>query len=136
MPIAPGVFTDLGVHVLIETVDAMGALRGVPIALLGSLVTQWRGDALNESLLARAATNLGAAGLAPFAEKIPLDKNNIEKAHLETGQGRRRNLFSRRCAAAQAYLQVVSEVVGHVQSGPHSRKQAGVTSHVHTRGRE
>lgn len=132
MPIAPGVFTDLGVNVLVETVRAMEALRGSPITILGSLVTQWKEDALNRALLARVETNLNAAGLVPLAEKIPLDKNNIEKAHIETGQGRRRNLFNRRSAAARAYLAAMEEVVGHVQPNPGSHDQMGAVRHVNT----
>jgi chromosome partitioning protein len=116
MPIEPGVFTDLGANLLVETVAAMSALMGAPISILGSLVTQWKQDALHESLLATATTNLDAVGIPLFNTRIFLDENNIEKAHLEAGEGQRRTLFShhKRSKAALGYAAAVGEVLSHV----------------------
>jgi chromosome partitioning protein len=116
MPIEPGVFTDLGANLLVDTVAAMGALMGAPISILGSLVTQWKQDALHEALLATATTNLDGAGIPLFNTRIFLDENNIEKAHLEAGQGERKTLFShhKKSKAALGYAAAVGEVLSHV----------------------
>jgi cellulose biosynthesis protein BcsQ len=118
MPIAPGVFAELGSDLLAETVETMQALVGAPIAILGSLVTQWKDDALTKSLLALAKPHLEAARLPPFRAVIPLDKTNVEKAHLETGSGQRRTLLSHHKASkvAQAYTALVEEVQTHVNA--------------------
>jgi chromosome partitioning protein len=136
MPISPSVFADMGLEFLLETVGTMNALTGNTAKILGCLVTMWRDDALNRSLLAKAEALLDLARIPRLQTEIPLDKANIERAHLETGQGRERNLFDRRCASAKAYLKVIAEVLSHVQPGPSSQEQAGATNHVHARGRE
>jgi chromosome partitioning protein len=116
MPIEPGVFTDLGANLLVETVAAMSALVGEPITILGSLVTQWKEDDFHESLLALAAPNLVVAGIPLFKARILLDKNNIEKAYLEAGEGQKKTLFShhKKSKAAQGYAAAVGEVLTHV----------------------
>jgi len=116
MPIAPSVFTDLGSDLLVETVDAMRALTGGSIAILGALVTQWKEDATNKALLATAAARLEPAGLTLFRTQIPYDKANIEKAFLEAGSGQQKTLFShhRTSKVAQAYAATVGEVLSHV----------------------
>jgi len=116
MPMAPGVFADMGTDLLLTTVATMGALVGNPIPILGLLVTHWRDDALNRSLLGATKVRLEPTGLPLLETKIPLDKNNIEKAHLETGQGRKRSLIDRRCASALAYLEAIEEVLSHVDA--------------------
>jgi len=116
MPTAPGVFADMGTDLLVTTVATMGALVGKPITILGLLVTHWKDDALNRSLLRDTTVRLEPTGLPLFETKIPLDKNNIEKSHLEAGQGRRRNLIDRRCASALAYLEALEEVLSHVNA--------------------
>ncbi len=122
MPIAPSVFTDLGVNLLVETVAAMRALVGEPITILGYLVTQWKEDALNNSLLALAKPNLEGAGIRPLATQIPLEKGSIEKAYLETGSGKPKNLFSKTSKVAQAYKAAVDEVI--IGRGQAVRKEA------------
>ncbi len=109
MPVAPGVFADVGVNLLRRTIYTMSALVGEPITLLGGVITQWREDQLNRDLLGPVEESLSLLG-----EKVPFDRNNIEKAHLETGEGKKRNIFNRRCAAARAYATVVDEVVARV----------------------
>lgn len=110
MPVAPGVFADAGIGLLQETVETMAALMSGPIAVLGCVVTQWKEDALNRQLLAKVEERLTVLG-----DKVPFDRNNIEKAHIETGQGKRKNLFDKpRSAATKAYLTVVEEVARHV----------------------
>lgn len=110
LPLAPSVFADLGLDLLLQALTTMSALVNAPIQLLGALVTQWKPDRLNEQLLAAAKIQLGAK--APlFKAQIPLDKPNIEKAHIETGQGKKKNLFDRKSAAAQAYTAVVQEIL-------------------------
>ena len=111
VPIAPSVFADMGIEFIQETVTTIRALTGAPLDILGCLVTQWRSDALNRTLLAKAEDVLALHGIPRIATEIPLDKTNIEKAHIETGQGRTRNLFDRRCAAARAYTEVVNNML-------------------------
>lgn len=110
MPVAPGAFADAGTGLLQETVDTMSALMGNPVAVLGCVVTQWKEDALNRQLLAKVVERLEVLG-----DKVPFDRNNIEKAHIETGQGKKKNLFDKpKSGAAKAYLAVVDDVVRHV----------------------
>ena len=51
-----------------------------------------------------------------FETKIPLDKAHIEKAYLETGQGKKKNLFSHSSQAAKAYTAFVEEVLRRVNA--------------------
>ena len=110
MPVTPGVFADDGIPILQQTIDTMAALLGVPIATLGCVVTQWKDDALSRELVAGVEQRLKMLG-----NRVPFDRNHIEKAHLETGAGKKKNLFDKRSAAASAYLEVVDELVRRVQ---------------------
>lgn len=114
VPIAPSVFADMGLEFIVETVSTVRALTGAPLDIMGCLVTQWRADALNRTLLVKAEDALALHRIPRIAPEIPLDKTNIERAHIETGQGRARNLFDRRCAAARAYSDVVNQILGTV----------------------
>lgn len=116
VPISPSAFADQGTALLISTVLTMAALTNRSLTVLGFLVTQWRDDATNRDLLAKFTARIESSGLRLFKTKVTYDKPNIEKAHLDTGQGRRRNIFDRRSAAAQAYLDVVDEVLHHEYS--------------------
>jgi hypothetical protein len=89
----------------------MHALIGHPIEMLGAVVTQWKDDALSRQLLATAMLTLNKVKLRVFDTKIPLDKTNIERAYIETGQGKRRQLLDRTCPSARAYKALVEEVV-------------------------
>jgi len=111
LPLAPGAFADAGLNLLRRTMSTMQALTGVPITVLGCLITQWRDDAINRSLLADVLPELGAVGIPLIGTRIPFDKSNIEKAHLETGSGKKKNLFNHKCASAQAYTAVVEGMI-------------------------
>jgi chromosome partitioning protein len=117
MPIAAGAFADMAPNLLVSTVQAMGALTGKRITILGSLVTQWKSDRLHEDLWARAKSELNGYGIVPFETKIPDDKTTIERAHLESGSGARRMLLSHHSTskAAQAYHKALQELLKHVQ---------------------
>jgi chromosome partitioning protein len=114
MPVAPGVFADQGTDLLVTTVETMHALINKPIRILGCLVTQWQQTALNEALLATFKTRIISSGLTLLDTKIEFDKQNIEKAHLESGQGQRRTLFShhKTSKAARGYAKALEEVLG------------------------
>jgi chromosome partitioning protein len=116
VPVSPSVFADQGTELLTETVSTMVALTGRPISILGFLVTQWKEDALNKDLLAKFAGRVATTNLRFFKTRVPLDKSNIEKAHIETGLGKKKSLFDRKSAAAQAYTAVVDEVFNHGRS--------------------
>lgn len=110
MPVTPGYFAGDGIPLLTQTVEAMAALVGAPIAVLGCVVTQWKDDALGRSLIADVVQRLKVLG-----DKVPFDRNNIEKAHIETGKGKKKHLLDKpKCPSARAYLEVVDEVVRHV----------------------
>jgi chromosome partitioning protein len=114
MPIAPSVFADLGPELLVETVTTMSALMGAPIRMLGSFITQWKGDKLEKDLRAAAKVALDGAGIPVFDFEIPFDKTNIEKAFLEAGSGKKKNLFSHTSSkAATAYDKLTEEVLQH-----------------------
>lgn len=113
-PTAPSAFADMGLTLLLETVSTMQALMGDSIDILGCLVTQWQENALNKSLLASVQALLGLAKIPLLKTTIPMDKSNIEKAHLETGLGKRKTLLDRRCASARAYVSAVEEVLTYV----------------------
>lgn len=110
MPISPGAYADLGVVLLKRTIATMSALLGKPIDLLGGVVTLWKNDALDKQLMAPVRQSLKIIG-----PEIPLDRSHIERAHLETGRGRRRNLFNQASPAARAYTAVIDEVVSQVK---------------------
>ncbi len=116
LPLAPSVFADLGLDLVMRTVETMSALINAPIRMLGALVTQCKPkpDKLQEQLLAAAKIQLGTK-VPLFKAQIPLDKTNIEKAHIETGQGKKKNIFDHKSAAAQAYTAVVREILDHDQ---------------------
>jgi chromosome partitioning protein len=124
MPLTPGVFADTGEELLRRTIRTMEALTGMDLVLLGGLITQWRDDALNRQFLAVIERSLHLMG-----RKVPVDKN-IERAHLDTGAGKKKNLFDKKCEAAKAYLEIVDEVVRDVQSGPDRQARAGA-DHIH-----
>jgi chromosome partitioning protein len=112
MPIAPSVFADLGPDLLIETVHTMSALMGAPIRLLGGIITQWKGDKLEKDLRIAAKVALDGAGIPLFGFEIPYDKTNIEKAFLEAGSGKKKNLFNHTSSkAATAYDKLTEEVL-------------------------
>jgi len=106
MPVSPGVFADVGVNLLRATIETMGALVGAPIALLGGVVTQWKEDKLHNDLLRPVEL-----GLKLIGEKVPMDRTNIERAHVEMAMGRKKSIFDRKCEAARAYSDVVARVV-------------------------
>ena len=115
MPIAPGMFADLGLGPLQQTVLTMQALTNTPIKFVGCLVTQWKDDAINKQLLNQVKTQVDAANVPLIQSRIPYDKANIEKAHLETGSGHKKNLFSKQSPVAQAYTQAIEEVITYVK---------------------
>ncbi len=111
MPVAPGAFSEDSVNFLRNTMSTITALTGTPLKLLGSVITQWKDDATNRQLIAPIEATLGVLG-----PKVPVEKN-IDKAHLEVGSGKPKpkTLFSyRSSAAAQAYTDIVDEVVTRV----------------------
>lgn len=111
LPLAPGAFADAGINLLRRTVLTMQALTGSPIAIQGCLITQWNENALNKALLAKVLPELGAVGIPVIETRIPLDKTNIERAHLETGAGKKKGLFAKKCASAVAYTAVVEGMI-------------------------
>lgn len=111
MPIALGAFSASGLTFLLRTVDTMSALVGVPISILGCLVTQWKEDVLHKTLLATVTAELDAKGLTLIEPKVRFDSANIERAHLQTGAGQKKTLFDRRCVSARDYTAVVEEVL-------------------------
>jgi chromosome partitioning protein len=105
MPVSPGYFAEAGVKLLKRTIAAMSALTGTDIELLGGVVTQWRDDALNRQFLQEIERRLRVVG-----QKIPIDRN-IERAHLEVGQGRGKSLFNRpKSPATLAYRALIEEI--------------------------
>ena len=111
MPLSPGVFADTGDILLRETIQTMAALVGADIQMLGCVVTQWKEDALNRQFLTEIERNIPVIG-----NKVRVDRN-VERAHIEVGQGRGKNLFNRArnmSQAAQDYLTVIDEVVNRV----------------------
>jgi chromosome partitioning protein len=71
MPIAPGVFADIGVKPLVRVVATMSALVHAPITILGGLITQWQDNRQNTELVAEATRQLDAAGIPLFESRIP-----------------------------------------------------------------
>lgn len=110
MPIAPSVFSAVGVNALRDTIATMEALVGAPIKLLGGLVTQWQNNTLHKTLLQPVELSL------PIIEpKIRFDKPHIENAHLETASGKKTNLFNHKSVVAQDYIELVGKVQEYVQ---------------------
>jgi chromosome partitioning protein len=114
VPISPSVFADCGIKPLMQTVETMQALTGVPIAVLASLITQWRDDRVTRDALAGAQHQLDVERVPLLQPPVPLDRANIERAHFETAKGGKKTLLDKSCAAAQAYARLVEEVLTHV----------------------
>jgi hypothetical protein len=92
----------------------MQALSGVPIDLVGTLITQWKDDKLNNELLASVLAEMGAAGVRVLRTRIPLDRSHIERAHIETGVGKKKNLLNQTSPAANAYINAIEEMMPYV----------------------
>lgn len=119
IPIAPDVFADMGLNLLRQTVATMEALTGTSIPIIGCLITQWKDDDFNnKDLLGRALQELEISQIPLLQARIPLDKNNIEKAYLEAGAGQNWTLFNhhKKSKAAIGYTAAVGEVVNNVKS--------------------
>jgi len=114
MPIAPSVFADSGLEHLRRAVRTMSALTGKDTTILGCLVTQWTDDKLSTQTLARVEAELKLAGITIFADRIPVDKANIERSHIDTAAGKKRTLLDRKCKSAKAYINVIEEVLTYV----------------------
>ena len=117
MPLAPSFFADMGVDLFTETLYTMQALTGQSITVLGALVTQWSENKFNTDLLTRAEKSLHGAGFQVLQAKIPYDKNNIEKAFLDTAAGGQRRLLNKTCPSAKGYIAATEEVLRYVNSG-------------------
>jgi hypothetical protein len=57
---------------------------------------------------------MGAAGVRILRTRIPLDRNHIERAHIETGLGKKKNLFSHSSPSASAYISAIEEILPYV----------------------
>jgi len=119
MPMEPSVFADMGTDLLLDTVTTMHALVNKPVTLVGCLITQWKDDALNRSLLATLRNRLAPYGLPIVPTMIPLDKIRIEKAYLEVAQGKKKGIFHGASAVALAYSTAFEEVLKEVQKHVH-----------------
>jgi chromosome partitioning protein len=119
MPMEPSVFADTGPDLLLDTVTTMKALVNQPITLVGCLITQWRDDALNRSLLTELRSRLVGHGVPIISTMIPLDKTRIERAYLESAQARKGGIFHRPSAIAAAYSSAFEEVLQEVQNHVH-----------------
>ncbi len=114
MPVAPSVFADSGLGHLRRAVRTMSALTGKDTTILGCLVTQWSDDKLSIQTFAPVETELNLAGITIFADRIPVDKGNIERSHIDTATGKKKTLLDRRCKSAKAYINVIEEVLTYV----------------------
>jgi chromosome partitioning protein len=114
MALEPGAFADMGLELLLPTVEAIRALTGKQTKILGCVVTQWKDSAVNRDLLAKAKARLANEHIDIIEPKIPDDPNHIEKAHLETIAGGTRNLFNRVSPSSRAYTEVIEEVLSRV----------------------
>jgi chromosome partitioning protein len=88
VPVAPEMFADLGAHILKETVGTVQALVGKPIDILGFLITKWRENALNNSLVTSFTNEVVPKGWTILKARIPLDEANITRAHNEVAAPR------------------------------------------------
>jgi chromosome partitioning protein len=116
-PANASAFADPGLRNLFTTVDAMHALMGTHVRMLGIVATQWEDKAVVEDALAQLQDRLLArTGIPLLKTKIPHDLK-IDQAHLELGEGKGRSLFriTRRGAAA-AYERLLQEVLEHVDN--------------------
>jgi chromosome partitioning protein len=114
LPVSPSAFADIGLDLVRRTIGTMEALIGDPITLLGSVVTNWKNDAIDTELLRQVRSRVQV-----FKPEIPFDRNGIEAAHIQTAQGRTRFL-DRRGRAAKAYAALLEEVLTHVNKHGHT----------------
>lgn len=115
-PVVPSTYASLGLTQLFNTANAMQALMGTGVHMLGCAITSWDGRQLMTSAAARLEAELQNKRIRLFSTKIPYDQK-IEEAHRETAAGRRRSLFElarRPSPAAQKYHELVDELLEYV----------------------
>jgi chromosome partitioning protein len=122
LPVSPGVFADIGVNQLRHTKEAMEALIGHPISLLGGIVTHWKEDAISTQLMDQFQRSMNVLG-----KPIPFDRTGIENAHIQTGQGKPKFL-DRRTRASKAYAALLEEVLKRVNKQRHTVTASSATN--------
>lgn len=77
-PTSPGPFAESGLQQLFDTMDAMRALAGGDIRLMGCLITKWQDNAHNnDALNLLKQYSLLQKGAMVFDTKIPYDPNIV-----------------------------------------------------------
>ncbi len=117
LPATAEVQAALGANRALTTVRTMHALTRVGAIVIGGVVTRWRSSASAEQALVGLVDLLHVNGTELLSTRIPED-SQIERANERVFSGVLANLFHlgrRQGQAAQAYEQLMQEVLTHVQ---------------------
>lgn len=117
VPVSASPYAEEGVNLLVKTVNVMSALTGRSIHVLGCLITLWKDDAISRQLVTDLTQKIEPKGLALLASRIPLDKNHVERSHVDAIAGQKRNLFShhKTSQATQGYVKALQEILSRGQ---------------------
>ncbi len=100
----------IGIQPFITTCMAMKSLMGRNVEVAGIFITKWRNTSQSKKILDDSIAAIKLLKLHTFDTKIPFD-DKIEKAHLDTINGKTRNIFGLKSTAAKAYSDLVKEIL-------------------------
>lgn len=115
-PVMPRAFALAGLRNLFETINAMGALTGSDLSVLGCLITHWQETADSREAVGRLQHFLDSEGMHTLSASI-LDTRIPIDPGIDRAQSRRRSLWRMRARpsrGALAYDALVREVVARV----------------------
>jgi chromosome partitioning protein len=115
-PAEAGVLSHLGLNLMLDTTNAMRALVGDGVQVLGCVVTRWQGYGAQQDALKNLRQILNAESVRVFQAVIPHDAN-IEKTHQLTWDGGHKDIYDvTRRGASAAYAQLLQEVLEYVDN--------------------
>jgi chromosome partitioning protein len=117
-PVVPRAFALAGLRNLFETVNAMGALMGSDLGVLGCLVTYWQDSAATREACGRLQHFLDSEGMQTLYTNM-LDTRIPVDPSIDRAQTKRKNLFRLRTRPSRgtlAYEALVHEVLSRVGS--------------------
>ena len=109
-PFEPGPYEKSGLQELLNTVRTIRGLTGMPLPILGCVLTKWQPTTLNKDMLSRVQQHFLLPNTVPlFDTKINLDANVLR----DEGTNFRIPILSQR-PAAQQYTKLAEEVISCV----------------------
>jgi chromosome partitioning protein len=110
IPTVADTYGILGIKQYISTRNALRALMGKHVNVLGTFITKWKELGQTRDHLDELYKRVPPLGAKIYKTKIPYD-NKIEKAHVDTSSGRARSLFGLTSTAARGYIDLMKEIL-------------------------